>query len=48
MRIYCLQLWFAQANAALEQALYDSLAMRAFVAIELRREPMPDESSAMR
>jgi IS5 family transposase len=46
--VYCLPLWFDQSNTALEEALYDSRAMRGFVAIEPGREPMPDESSAMR
>jgi IS5 family transposase len=31
-----------------EEALYDSLAMRSFVGIDLGREPVPDETTVMR
>ena len=39
LRIYFLQQWFNLSDPAVEDALYDSLAMRAFVAIDLGREP---------
>jgi IS5 family transposase len=42
LRIYCLQHWFSLPDAAAEQALYDSVAMREFVGIDLSREPVPD------
>jgi len=42
LRIYCLQHWFSLPDAAAEQALYDSVAMREFVGIDLGREPVPD------
>ncbi len=48
LRIHCLQLWFDLSDPAVEQALYDSLAMRSFVGIDLGREPAPDETTAMR
>jgi IS5 family transposase len=44
-RIHCLQLWFDLSDPAVEQALYDSLAMRSFVGIDLGREPVPDETT---
>ena len=32
----------------MEEALYDSLAMRGFVGIDLGREPVPDETTVCR
>ena len=48
LRIHCLQLWFDLSDPAVEEALYDSRAMRAFVGIDLGSEPVPDESTVMR
>lgn len=48
LRIHCLQLWFDLSDPAVEEALYDSRAMRAFVGIDLGREPVPDETTVMR
>jgi IS5 family transposase len=45
LRIYFLQQWFNLSDPALEEALYDSLAMRSFVGIDLGREPVPDETT---
>ena len=39
LRIYFLQQWFNLSDPAVEEALYDSLAMRRFVDIDLGREP---------
>ena len=47
LRIYFLQQWFNLSDPAVEEALYDSLAMRRFVGIDLGREPAPDETSAV-
>ena len=44
LRIYFLQQWFNLSDPAVEEALYDSLAMRDFVGIDLGREPVPDET----
>jgi len=44
LRIYFLQQWFNLSDPAVEEALYDSLAMRSFVGIDLGREPVPDET----
>ncbi len=46
LRIYFLQHWFNLSDPAVEEALYDSRAMRAFVGIDLGREPAPDETTA--
>lgn len=48
LRIHCLQLWFDLSDPAVEEALYDSLAMRSFVGIDLGREPVSDETTVMR
>lgn len=48
LRIHCLQLWFDLSDPAVEEALYDSGSMRAFVGIDLGREPVPDETTVMR
>jgi len=48
LRIHCLQLWFDLSDPAVEEALYDSRAMRAFVGIDLGSEPVPDETTVMR
>jgi len=48
LRIYFLQQWFNLSDPAVEDALYDSLAMRGFVGIDLGREPVPDETTVCR
>ncbi len=48
LRIYFLQHWFNLSDPAVEEALYDSLAMRRFVEIDLGREPVPDETTVCR
>ena len=45
LRIYFLQQWFNLSDPGVEEALYDSLAMRDFVGIDLGREPAPDETT---
>jgi len=48
LRLYFLQQWFNLSDPAVEEALYDSLAMRGFVGIDLGREPVPDETTVCR
>ena len=48
LRIYFLQQWFNLSDPAVEEALYDSVAMRGFVSIDLGREPVPDETTVCR
>ena len=48
LRIYFLQQWFNLSDPAVEEALYDSLAMRTFVGIDLGMEPVPDETTVCR
>lgn len=45
LRIYFLQLWFNLSDPAIEEALYDSVAMRSFVGIDLGAEGAPDETT---
>ena len=45
LRIYFLQQWFNLSDPGVEDALYDSLAMRGFAGIDLGREPAPDETT---
>jgi IS5 family transposase len=45
LRLHCLQQWFNLSDPAVEEALYDSRAMRHFVGIDLVREPVPDETT---
>jgi IS5 family transposase len=48
LRLYFLQHWFNLSDPAVEEALYDSAAMRRFVGIDLGREPVPDETTVCR
>jgi IS5 family transposase len=48
LRIYFLQHWFNLSDPAVEEALYDSQAMRSFVGIDLGREAVPDETTVCR
>jgi transposase, IS5 family len=45
LRIYFLQLWFNLSDPAVEEALYDSVAMRSFAGIDLGAEAAPDETT---
>jgi IS5 family transposase len=45
LRIYFLQQWFDLSDPGVEEALYDSRAMRGFVGIDLGQEPVPDETT---
>jgi IS5 family transposase len=45
LRMYFLAHWFNLADAALEEAVYDSEAMRQFLDIDLTRDLVPDETT---
>src|SRR6516165_9699023 len=45
LRIYLLQLWFNLSDPAVEEALYDSAAMRSFARVDLGVEGAPDETT---
>ena len=45
LRVYFLQLWFNLSDPAVEEELYDSVAMRNFAGIDLGIEAAPDETT---
>jgi transposase, IS5 family len=47
LRIYFLQQWYGLADEALEDAIYDSQAMRTFAGIDLGVEPVPDATTLL-
>jgi transposase, IS5 family len=48
LRIYFLQQWYALADEALEDAIYDSEAMRTFAGIELSVEAVPEATTLLK
>ena len=48
LRMYCVQQWYSLADEALEDALYDSQALRDFVGIDLSRESVPDATTLLK
>lgn len=48
LRIQLLQHWFNLADEAMEEALYDSAALRRFARIDLGAAPVPDATSLLR
>lgn len=48
LRVYLLQQWFNLSDPGVEDALYDSVAMRRFAGIDLGAMPVPDESTVLR
>jgi transposase, IS5 family len=48
LRIYFLQQWYGLSDEALEDALYDSIAMRTFAGIDLSRENVPDATTLLK
>jgi IS5 family transposase len=47
LRIYFVQQWYGLADEALEDALYDSQALRGFIGIELNRDAVPDATTVL-
>src|SRR5271169_1797486 len=47
LRVYFVQQWYGLADAALEDALYDSQALRGFAGIDLTVEAVPDETTIL-
>jgi IS5 family transposase len=48
LRMYCLQQWYGLADEALEDALYDSQALRDFVGIDLSHQSVPDATTLLK
>jgi IS5 family transposase len=47
LRMYCLQQWYGLADEALEDALYDSQALRSFAGIDLAVATVPDATTVL-
>ena len=47
LRVYLLQQWYGLADEAVEDALYESQALRGFAGIELNRDPIPDATTVL-
>ena len=48
LRMYFLQQWFGLGDEALEDAIYDSHAMREFVGLDFARESVPDATTLLK
>jgi IS5 family transposase len=48
LRVYFLQQWYALADEALEDALYDSQALQHFARIDLHAEGVPDATTLLK
>jgi len=48
LRMYFLQQWYSVSDEGLEDAIYDSHAMRDFVGIDLGREQVPDATTLLK
>jgi len=48
LRVYFLQQWYGLADEALEDALYDSQALRGFARIDLTAEGVPDATTLLK
>ena len=48
LRLYFLQQWYGLADEALEDAIYDSQAMRSFVGVDLSVESAPDATTLLK
>ena len=48
LRVYFLQQWYGLADEALEDALYDSQALRGFARIDLAAESVPDATTLLK
>jgi len=46
-RIYCLQQWYNLSDPGAEEALYDSITMRQFAAVNTDADVIPDETSIL-
>jgi IS5 family transposase len=47
LRVYFVQQWYGLADEAVEDALYDSQALRGFAGIALNRDPVPDATTVL-
>jgi IS5 family transposase len=47
LRVYFVQQWYGLADEAVEDAFYDSQALRGFAGLELNRDPVPDATTVL-
>ena len=47
LRVYFVQQWYGLSDEGLEDAFYDSQALRSFAGIELNRDPIPDATTVL-
>jgi IS5 family transposase len=48
LRMYLLQIWFSLSDAAVEDSIYDSYAMRKFMRIDFVSEQVPDATTLLK
>jgi IS5 family transposase len=48
LRVYFIQQWYSLSDEAVEDAIYDSQAVRAFVGMDLARESAPDATTLLK
>ena len=48
LRVYFVQQWYGLSDEGLEEALYDSQALRGFAGIDLNRDPVPDATTLLK
>jgi IS5 family transposase len=48
LRVYFVQQWYGLSDEAVEDAIYDSQSVRAFVGIDLARETAPDATTLLK
>lgn len=48
LRMYFLQQWYSLSDVGLEDAIYDSQAMRDFIGVDLSREQVPDATTLLK
>ena len=47
LRMYLLQVWFSLSDEGVEDAVYDSYAMRRFLKLDFTREQVPDATTLL-
>ena len=48
LRVYFIQQWYSLADEAVEDAIYDSQSVRAFVGVDLAAESAPDATTLLK
>lgn len=48
LRMYLLQIWFNLSDVGVEEAIYDSYAMKSFMRLDFYNEQVPDSTTLLR